>query len=144
MAILYVKLQANNHILYIAGRDTIWYQKVDNKTWTDAKQTAKNNYGVDIRPLYYVQYTIDESDNTRTENHRAVKGKSLEVLFPPGDRPRGDGDINSVKYHMSHKSHPIILLQREQLPPVVLDGVHRLVAAYLTNSNIRALIVMKK
>ena len=141
--ILYIQLRATNR--YTAGYcddESV----VDNKTWIDAKQTAKNNYNVDIQPLCYVQYTVDEFDNLRAENHRAVKNKSLEEIFPPNDRPRGEADIKSVKYHMSHKSHPIVLLKNDNIPPgyIVLDGVHRIVAAYLTNSNILALIVVKK
>lgn len=117
-----------------------WYKFADTQSLRDATETARTVYGVKIKQSEYTQFTIDEFENLHAENHRAVRGKSLVEIFPANDRPRGQQDIDSVKYHISHQSHPIILLKMDNSRWIVLDGVHRIIAAYIGGYNIRALI----
>lgn len=57
------------------------------------------------------------------------------VPFPPGDRPRGSKDLASVRFHRSQirKSGDVgpIWIAMTRKGPVLLDGAHRLIAAYL-------------
>lgn len=116
-----------------------WYNMLDNQTLKDATETAKNLYGINITYYKSIMLTPEQFDKLNVLNHRAQLNKSLEEIFPYNDQPRGYKDITSVKYHMTHKSYPVVLLfYQNQF--IVLDGVHRIVAAYLTNSPIYAFI----
>lgn len=58
------------------------------------------------------------------------------VPFPVGDRPRGSKDLASVRFHRSQirktgdTTTPIWIAMTRK-GPVLLDGAHRLIAAYL-------------
>jgi len=83
--------------------------------------------------------TVDISTLNNIKNSRhTIKGKTPEDYYPITDRPRGDNDINSVKYHMTTKKYvsPIIILNINKRR-IKLDGVHRLIGAKLRNSKVR-------
>ena len=55
--------------------------------------------------------------------------------YPPSDRPRGKKDIESVNYWRkiikSGKEIPPIWVAYEDIDYILLDGAHRIVAAYI-------------
>lgn len=83
-----------------------------------------------------------------------LAAKSPEDIFPENDRPRGIADIDSVKYHMVTENHtdPIMILciknenNGSDKPDkyILLDGVHRLAAAYLLDCPIRYCVYVVK
>ena len=76
--------------------------------------------------------TPKEFELLGVHNHRAQLKKTLLEMFPEDDRPRGNDDIESVLYHLTTKSKvdPVMIYKyRNEL--TVVDGVHRLIAAYL-------------
>ncbi len=119
-----------------------WHAQVDPATLTDALATARALGFGELREVGYRVYSPAEFERLGATNHRARLGSTLEEIFPEHDRPRGDADISAVKYHMSARSSPIVLLEDSGV--IVLDGVHRLVAAYLMGGPIRALVMQKK
>jgi hypothetical protein len=63
--------------------------------------------------------------------------KSETKAYPINNRPRGNGDINSVKYYRTQ------IQQKKDITPIwiiyknnkytLLDGAHRIVASYIEN-----------
>ena len=72
---------------------------------------------------------------TDVENFDPVRlCKSAVKAYPICNRPRGDKDISSVKYYQKliqqKKGIPAIWLARKNKKYILLDGCHRVVAAY--------------
>jgi len=106
-------------------------------TLRDAKETASLLGYNSIKYSHRQIFTPEEFDSLNCQNHRARLGATLADIFPPEDCPRGPADISSVEYHMTTMAaiSPVGML----LSPdgyIMLDGVHRLVAAYITSSPI--------
>ena len=79
-------------------------------------------------------------ENARFQRYLNIK--TAEEAYPMGDRPRGEEDISSVKYHTETAAHisPIIVMRirkdhNERL--IKLDGVHRIMAAILRRSKVK-------
>ena len=63
--------------------------------------------------------------------------KSAVKAYPLNDRPRGNNDINSVKYYQKQ------IQQKKEITPIwmihknkkyiLLDGAHRIVSSYIEN-----------
>lgn len=105
----------------------------------DGRETARNMFDVEIRLVEYGSVDKFGFDKMKVNNHRVTLFvENAEQIFPKNNRPRGDNDIKSIEYHMNTKAYvdPIMILNY-QGKLYVLDGVHRLVAAYIVNSNIR-------
>jgi hypothetical protein len=65
--------------------------------------------------------------------------KSATKAYPINDRPRGDSDINSIKYYQKQIQQkkditPIWLIQKNN-KYILLDGAHRIVASYIENKH---------
>jgi hypothetical protein len=81
------------------------------------------------------------------ENHRlnryCANLRLAQDAYPPNDRPRGEKDILSVEYFlkMDNPISPITVAKfidkSGKLRLIKLDGVHRLVAAFIAQSPIR-------
>ncbi len=61
---------------------------------------------------------------------------SAVKAYPINDRPRGNDDINSVKYYQKHIQQnidlpPIWLIKKNKY--ILTDGAHRVVASYIEN-----------
>jgi len=82
-------------------------------------------------------YDVATFDALNVQNHRAkLWHTSIEDVFPENDRPRGDDDIHAMEslLYMSHNVPPVMILNMGDY--VVLDGAHRISAAYLSLSKI--------
>ena len=71
---------------------------------------------------------VDNFDSNRLQ-------KSAVKAYPINDRPRGNNDINSVKYHQKQIQQkkeitPIWMIQKNK-KYILLDGAHRIVASYI-------------
>jgi len=103
--------------------------------------TIKTAYALfKIKKLKYVEtgfISPQSFDKLNVHNHRARLGATLEEIFPKNDRPRGKEDIDSVNYFLNGGlAEPVsILFYQNQF--YKLDGVHRVIASYLLNSNIK-------
>ncbi len=105
---------------------------------TDAIKTAESMFGIVSYPTTYHVTTPAGFDLLEAKNHRARRGITLDDHFPPDNRPRGDRDISAVHYfaRADTSADPVaVLLYKGNL--YVIDGVHRLIAAYVTESPIR-------
>lgn len=104
----------------------------------DGIETARRMFGVEIEAGDCHFATKHEFDKMNVENHRArIDATKPEDMFPEGDRPRGDDDIASVKYFMNAVDVDPIMVLNHEGKKYVLDGVHRLCAAYLRDSPIK-------
>ncbi len=118
---------------------------VDPDTLEDAMQTYKSMFKVQSHKpmtLQYRNFAIDEFLKRPLANaglHRLRRKQP----FPVYDRPRGQADLDSLKYLKSTSNllSPIIVL-KEKSAWTVLDGVHRLIAAHQTNSQIRVALLI--
>ena len=75
---------------------------------------------------------VDNFNSNRLQNS-AVKA------YPLHDRPRGNDDISSVKFHQKQIKkkkdiQPIWLVLKDK-KYILLDGAHRIVASYIENQN---------
>lgn len=118
-----------------------WAPTVDTQTWVDASATAESLGLPPIRAVSYENFSPVEFSHLGASNHRARLGASLDEMFPLTDRPRGLADIDSVKWHMQNTSSPAVMFRGGDHGDIVLDGAHRIIAAFLTNSTVRVLIV---
>jgi hypothetical protein len=71
--------------------------------------------------------------------------KSAVKAYPLNDRPRGNNDINSVKYYQKQiqkkrEIAPIWMIQKNN-KYILLDGAHRIVASYIENTAVDAYII---
>lgn len=71
---------------------------------------------------------------------------SAEEAYPKTDRPRGNKDISSVKYHQKvikngNNLAPIWVLDNGEL--TLLDGAHRIVATYIENKRTISVYIIK-
>lgn len=123
----------------IGGHDTItWNRSIRSRsTFNDGVETAKSMFGIDIKPTEYFTVTVDDFAAMDVGNHRAVVGVPLERIYPADDSPRGAADVAAVNYFMNADTVDPIMVLEYHNKLYVIDGVHRLVAAYLTGSIIR-------
>lgn len=74
--------------------------------------------------------------NNEVNNFDSIRlQKSAVKAYPINDRPRGNSDINSVKYHQKQLQQkkeitPIWMIQKNN-KYILLDGAHRIVASYI-------------
>ena len=67
-------------------------------------------------------------------NPERLSGNKIIDAFPPTNRPRGQADIDSVKYHMKQiklKKEQHIWIVKKKNKIILLDGAHRIVAYHL-------------
>lgn len=137
-----------------------WSKYIDIVTFNDSFETWNKYFKNDINPKItfykfyqmslmceYLNLSVDEYIKMKPENSglNRLRKKTVEEAY--NDKPRGDDDIKSVYYHMLTKKcvSPIVLIKvkdkKNKTRLIKLDGVHRLVAAKFTNSQIRVLII---
>ena len=120
---------------------------ISDQTVRDARGTAETMFpGSTIKQQRYIRtITPAEFAALCVENHRAELNTPLSAMYTE------PGDVKSVEYSMSHKVSPIALLttsdgdsclrcQRPSPRYVVIDGAHRVAAAFLTNTPIKCVI----
>lgn len=103
----------------------------------DAEKRAAAVFGLDIHFDRYGEFTPEEFDQLHVIGIRAQRGKTLREMFPDHDRPRGWAHFSNVVWQMNNKCSPIIVARMANEELRLLDGEHRLVAAYFMNSTIR-------
>lgn len=132
-------------IIYSAGGKLGSSEQGHRITWKDeivdenhGIETALSMFCVEIEPHEYNTVSPEEFDSMNVCNHRAKLGATLDEIFPVEDRPRGAEDIASVEYFLGCDAavDPIMVLDYDN-DLFVVDGVHRLVAAYILGSPIR-------
>ena len=83
---------------------------------------------IKINLSIFTNNKVDNFDSNRLQ-------KSAVKAYPINDRPRGNNDINSVKYHQKQIQQkkeitPIWIIQKNK-KYILLDGAHRIVASYI-------------
>ena len=73
--------------------------------------------------------------------------KSATKAYPINDRPRGNSDINSVKYYQKQIQQkkditPIWMIHKNN-KYILLDGAHRIVASYIEDKQYINVYVIK-
>jgi hypothetical protein len=81
---------------------------------------------------------IDNFDSVRLQ-------KSAVKAYPLTDRPRGNEDINSVKYYQKQIQQkkeitPVWMIQKNK-KYILLDGAHRIVASFIEDIPVYAYII---
>lgn len=140
-----------------------WRARADKQTLKDARGTwGSLNQAAALRPrgayalLPATSLLRRNLENAGVHRIAAVKearrrgvtsARALaEAAYPETDRPRSAADIESVAYHVATRAKisPIVLAKvREgrRVRYVLLDGVHRLVAAIIRRSAVRVLVL---
>jgi hypothetical protein len=158
-----IEMRARKTLLIAIVNTRINKMELSEQTWIDASMTAAKHFPINdtfidndtlidndhqsvLKIVNYMTFTRERFDELKVQNHRASLGRTLDEIFPTNDRPRGQDDISSVEYHIKcDVITPIVLLKNNIKGCdnyVVLDGAHRIVAAYLTNRLIPAYICM--
>lgn len=92
----------------------------------------------------YKMKTVKEVSKYTNVATDRLKAKTPETAYPEDDRPRGDKDIDSIKYHMDTDIiEPLIVLDMGT-EKIMIDGMHRLVAANLRGFDVECVIVPLK
>jgi len=87
-----------------------------------------------------VKFSLSNFTNIENFDPNRLK-KSAVKAFPISDRPRGNSDITSVKFHQKQIQNnktiqPIWLVyNKTNNKYTLLDGAHRIVASYIENQN---------
>ncbi len=114
-----------------------WAPFIDENTLHDGSETARKLFGASVKPKSRGHCNKYEFELMNVQNHRAnIGAKSIDDMFPVDQRPRGDSDVTAVKYFMEAGAASPIMLVDHCGELIVVDGVHRLCAAYLLNSDI--------
>ena len=125
---------------------------VSNDTIRDAEQTYnthyRSKYGVlnDNFSATFLFVSCQQLKELKVKNigwHRLTNVSCPEDAYPLHDRPRNDKDILSIYFHInviigvnkSKMSPPVVFKIRNKY--IFLDGMHRLVALFLTKKPIR-------
>ena len=93
-------------------------------------KAAEGHYKI-LKLSYFKKDLIENLSTDR------IQAKTITEAYPPNDRPRGIKDVQSVKYHMRTKKaiSPIVIIKiknkKGKIQGILLDGMHRLVAASL-------------
>lgn len=121
-------MQFNNQLSFSSFNDAYqtfvnYYDKISLEKFLAATEQGQ-----------YVFYKISDIINNPPDN-LDIKRLSGSP-YPPNDRPRGIEDIKSVKYHMKSKCVSPIVIANYKKKEILLDGVHRLVAAKLSKKRI--------
>lgn len=144
-------------------KDAYWALELDESTKHYAFKTYKNFFAHTMKHIFdesafkkrlknatslYVTPTELLSMNIGNERlERYWDKKTPEEFYPEGDRPRGQNDIKVI-YDLMNTDKPVppILLGKvkfkdnfEQI--IVLDGMHRMVAAHLINKPFALVVV---
>ena len=82
-------------------------------------------------------FSISKCKNLNNFNPKRLQ-KSAIKAYPLNDRPRGNKDIQSVKYYQKQIQNkidiaPIWIIKKNNY--ILLDGAHRIVASYIENKN---------
>jgi len=87
-----------------------------------------------------VKFLLSNFRNIENFNPNRLQNSAVKA-YPISDRPRGNNDITSVKFHQkqiqNNKSiQPIWLVyNKKDNKYTLLDGVHRIVASYIENKD---------
>lgn len=93
-----------------------------------------------------VKIPLNTFNNDNVDNFDSVRLKNSAVkAYPLTDRPRGNEDINSVKYYQKQIQQkkeitPIWMIQKNK-KYILLDGAHRIVASYIEDVPVYAYII---
>tara|TARA_R110002153_G_C13308990_1_gene496268 strand:+ start:2289 stop:2702 length:414 start_codon:yes stop_codon:yes gene_type:complete len=126
-----------------------WADYCSHPVLKDAWETYKTHF-TGINPNVNIEHFIGadyrnvklkELKSGKIENLSVERMSALSADIAYSDRPRGAStDVQSVLYHMSHTCSPIVILETTDPTGVtryiLLDGMHRLVAASLLNKRI--------
>ena len=140
----------------IAAPAKVWYDSPDAQTIGDATATAASMglvpQGASVLTTGSGWFTAREFERLGVENHRARVGASLSEMYPDhagpshGNDRAGSTHFDSIFWHMRHASAPVVVWKGQSTHNnparhVVLDGAHRLAAAFLMGSSIRVIFV---
>jgi hypothetical protein len=75
-----------------------------------------------------------------------LEARTPAKAFPTSDRPRSAADLANIRLHFAKNviSSPIVILSDEPSAPILLDGMHRLVAAAIGRRRVRVCLVRLK
>ena len=93
-----------------------------------------------------ISFPLSKCNNLDNFNPERLQSSAVKA-YPLHNRPRGDEDIRSVKYHQSLLKNkldiqPIWLLKTKN-NYILLDGAHRIVASYIENKQYIPTYVIK-
>jgi hypothetical protein len=122
-----------------------WSEEISFSCFNDGWKTFDTNFGrgkISLEQFLqhtahngeYMGITIKSLVENPPENLSVerLKAKSITEAYPTNDRPRGPADITSVKFHMRNKNTSPVFLVKFENRIIFLDGVHRCVAAVLS------------
>lgn len=99
---------------------------------------------------YYKTMSVDDFLKLKIRNHRLnlyTRVKKAKHAYPKDNRPRKGRDLSSIKYFLktSDPLSPVIVARlhddKNNIVHVMLDGNHRLVAAYIKKCPIKVYFI---
>ena len=99
------------------------YKNISLKKFLEA--TSQGEY-----KIYKIKDLINHPPDNLDINR--LLAKSVNEAYPENNRPRGQNDLKSVKYHMRSKCVSPLFMIKLKNQEILMDGVHRLVAAKLS------------
>jgi hypothetical protein len=129
-----------------------WLNEVTLSVFNDAWETFNNNFNTErvkfdefyaqARNGEYIMMSVKRLTELSPENIslKRLNAKTPAEAYPPNDRPRGDADLKSVRYHMTHPVAPVVFIKIGKRM-TLLDGMHRLVAASIIGAKIRLCVI---
>jgi hypothetical protein len=125
-----------------------WSNTVSDEVTTDARETYKAITNKNLPQKKVANGTLKTIDvdwflKENVENaglHRIEFARSGREPYP--DAPRGKADREALEYFITTKKRisPVVVT-KVNTQWTLLDGVHRLVSASITNSKVKALFV---
>jgi hypothetical protein len=130
-----------------------WASEISFSVYNDAWMTFNTHYNSNkiitcdvfrqcVENGDYIKYNLKDIINDEIENLNVKRLLATSINTAYSDRPRGINDIKSVKYHMKNKYTSPCIIVNFQEKLILLDGMHRLVAASLSGKRKIAILMV--
>ena len=88
-------------------------------------------YNFELEKISLSKFKNNKINNFKSER---LKSKTIENAYPEENRPKGDYDLESVKYHMdliTKNLNPLIWMAKKKNNYYLIHGSHKIIAAHL-------------
>lgn len=123
----------------------------DTPSWTKFSKLVAQGHRIVVQPQWFIDHTVSNAGlhrirAVRKEGRSSTPYKKALAAYPVKDRPRGATDIKSVLWHAQtlRRTSPVVIVKRKEgrhMKYILLDGVHRLIAAVIANEKLAISVV---
>lgn len=128
-----------------------WANEISFSVFNDAWMTFNTHYNkkttcdmfrLAVENGNYIKYSLKYIMSSEIENLNIDRLQATSIQEAYSDMPRGMDDIKSVKYHMKNKNTSPCIIVNYMNRLILLDGMHRLVAASLIKKRKIAILMV--